>query len=92
MTDLLKKAAKTFKDESNPFSHWWLRENEVSADQCMSMSDIIGAVIEWYADQGTQTQALVLLHGFHPELTAELAAEEKAGADALGNDILHSGQ
>lgn len=68
MTTLLKKAAKTFKKGSDPFSHWWLSQNEVTADQCMSLSDIIGAVIEWYADQGPNVQAQILLHGFHPEL------------------------
>lgn len=75
MTRLLKEAAKTFKDGSHPFCWDWLSGNKVTPAQCMSMSDIIGAVIEWFVDQDPNTQAQVLLHGFHPELTAELAAE-----------------
>ena len=75
MTDLLKKAAKAFKLGMDPFSAGWLQENEVTADQCMSLSDIVGATIEWFADQGPNVQAQVLLHGFHPEIAGENEAE-----------------
>jgi len=80
MTDLLKKAAKTFRDQACPFSLVWLVKNEVTPSQCEDMSDIIGAVVRWFADQGPKEQARVLLHGFHPEL----AAEQKEAIVTLG--------
>ena len=53
-----------------------------------SLFDIIGAVIEWFADQDPNTQARVLLHGFHPELAnvpkAPQELSEKQDAQALG--------
>lgn len=61
IVDLLKQAAKAFKNGIDPFSEWWLSKFEVSADQYVSMSDIVGAVIEWYADQDPNVQAQILM-------------------------------
>ena len=43
---------------------------------------IIGAVIRWYADQDPNTQARVLLHGFHTEMAPDGAPERKTGEQA----------
>lgn len=76
MTSLLKNAARTFADGSSPFLFEWLSENEVTLDECMNMSEIIGSVIEWFADQSMSAQVKILLYGFHPEMAREIEKEK----------------
>lgn len=50
---LLREAAKAFDQLIDPFSHAWLMEHEVSADECTALSDGIAAILFGYlvADQ-----------------------------------------
>ena len=64
------------------------RTAQALRDSDDSLLGIIGAVVQWYADQDPNTQAQVLLHGFHPELadvskTSQELSEEQ-DAQALG--------
>jgi len=45
MQSLLRKAAKEFDRSSNPFSTEWLSKNQVSAGECIDLSQWIGMAI-----------------------------------------------
>ena len=48
MDALLKKAATALECGSDPFNHAFLVENEVSADECMSLSEKMGIIIKGF--------------------------------------------
>ena len=45
---LIKAAAIAFDNGSDPFVHEWLLEHEVTADECMALSSVIGTVLQGY--------------------------------------------
>ncbi len=81
MEELLGKAADAFEKGMNPFDHWFLSENEVTADECMVMSEQIAALIKWFVNQPRKTQTEILLHDLGP-LAKEIVARVAYG-DAL---------
>jgi hypothetical protein len=46
ITYLLKKAADTFSDGSDPFSLYWLEENKVTLDEAIVMQEFISQAIK----------------------------------------------
>jgi hypothetical protein len=58
---LLAKAAQAFIDGNDPFSSGWLSENDVTLDECMSLSNQIGAIIKGYAASPRETQMKILV-------------------------------
>ena len=45
---LIKAAAIAFDNGSDPFVHEWLSEHEVTADECMALSSVIGTILHGY--------------------------------------------
>lgn len=45
---LLSEVAKAFDQGIDPFSPGWLREHDVTADECMTLSDNIAAILLGY--------------------------------------------
>ncbi len=45
---LIKAAAIAFDNGSDPFVHEWLLEHEVTADECMDLSSVIGTILQGY--------------------------------------------
>lgn len=64
--ELLRKAAGAFEKGMNPFGHWFLSENEVTADECMIMSERIATIIKWFVGQSRKVQIEVLFHDLGP--------------------------
>lgn len=44
--DLLLKAAEALEKGTDPFSHGWLSENEVTLDECFSLSERIAVILK----------------------------------------------
>ncbi|KKL03736.1 hypothetical protein LCGC14_2623110 [marine sediment metagenome] len=45
---LIKAAAVAFDNGCSPFVHEWLLEHEVTADECMELSSVIGTILQGY--------------------------------------------
>ena len=81
MDTLLDKAAATFDDWADPFSHDWLLKNEVTLDECESLSETIALAIRVYrevmrmgmgvSNPGRQLAAMVLAGALKDQLAAE---------------------
>ncbi len=48
MLELLEKAANAFVRDINPFDVEWLTQYEVSLQECVDLSELIGKVLEEY--------------------------------------------
>lgn len=71
--ELLGKAAAALKKGTSPFEHWFLSKHEVTLDECMTMSERMAALIEWFLDQSKKVQIEVLFHDLGSPLAEELA-------------------
>ena len=60
---LIKAAAEAFGDGRDPFVHEWLLEHEVTADECMDLSSVIGTILHGYLASPKQVKHLVVLRG-----------------------------
>ena len=45
---LIKAAAEAFDDGRDPFVHEWLLEHNVTSDECMALSSVIGTILHGY--------------------------------------------
>jgi len=61
MKDLLVKASACFSDGFSPFNNEWLSENEVTLDECMTLSELIGTVIKGVALSDDALQSVVFM-------------------------------
>ena len=48
MLELLEKAADAFIRNSNPFDVEWMAQNDVTLQECVDLSELIGRVLEDY--------------------------------------------
>jgi hypothetical protein len=48
MLELLEKAANAFIRNTNPFDVEWLTQYEVSLQECVDLSELIGKILEEY--------------------------------------------
>ncbi len=46
--ELIKAAAEAFDDGRDPFAHEWLVEHNVTSDECMALSSVIGTILHGY--------------------------------------------
>lgn len=58
---LLIEASKCFDEGYSPFNSDWLSEHEVTLDECVALSSMIGMVIRGVALANDLTQAEILL-------------------------------
>lgn len=63
MKDLLVKASACFSEGFSPFNNDWLSENQVTLDECMSLSELIGTVIKGVALSDDSIQSIVFMVG-----------------------------
>ena len=61
MSQLLREAAKCFDEASSPFSTEWLIENNVSADECIDLSSLIGSAIRVYLEIPKDQRASIVM-------------------------------
>lgn len=61
MKNLMIEAAKCFSDGYSPFNTDWLSENEVTLDECMSLSEMIGTAVKSFALAGSKAQTALLI-------------------------------
>lgn len=66
MNELLDRAADALEKGMDPFSNWFLVENEVSLDECMALSEAVGGLIKWYLKQPAEVKVKVALHELGP--------------------------
>lgn len=57
LTYLLQEASKAFENKQSPFSHTWLTEHNVTADECYSLSMAISAAIDLFCIPLGKTEA-----------------------------------
>lgn len=48
MLELLEKAADAFVRNTNPFDVEWMKQHEVTLQECVDLSELIGEVLEEY--------------------------------------------
>ena len=48
MLELLEKAADAFVRNTNPFDVEWMTQHEVSLQECVDLSELIGGILEDY--------------------------------------------
>jgi hypothetical protein len=48
MLELLEKAADAFVRNTNPFDVEWMTQHEVSLQECVDLSELIGGILEEY--------------------------------------------
>jgi len=48
MMDLLEKAADAFETNHDPFSIAWLTKNQVTLEECVELSELIGRILRNY--------------------------------------------
>ena len=48
MLELLEKAADAFIRNTNPFEVEWLTQHDVTLQECVDLSELIGRVLESY--------------------------------------------
>lgn len=81
--ELLTLATKAFEDCMSPFENSWLVKNEVTADECMDLSQAIAFCIEWYmlADISSAASEMKLkrwaLWKMYKEAAKEAAEEDR---------------
>ena len=46
MLELLEKAADAFIGNTNPFEVEWMTQNDVTLQECVDLSELIGRVLE----------------------------------------------
>jgi hypothetical protein len=46
--ELLQEASETYRDISDPFCNAWLNENNVTANECIWLSNEIGVILDMY--------------------------------------------
>ncbi len=63
MDALLKKAATALEDGADPFNRKFLVENEVSADECMGLSEKMGIIIKGFLGADRDDQIMLLAVG-----------------------------
>jgi hypothetical protein len=76
---LLRKAADAFGEVRDPFAHDWLSENQVTLDECMTLSEQIGVIIYGYLAVPKEVRNRVSLAGACA--AAGLPAEVTVAAD-----------
>ena len=71
---LLLKASKCFADGMSPFDGWFLRENDVTLNEAMRMSEQIAAIIRGYLKCSNDTQNKIIVLGLSDDdiITEEL--------------------
>lgn len=63
MKELLVKAATCFDDGYSPFNDQWLSEHNVTLDECMDLSSMIGTVLSGVAHASDMTQQEIIIVG-----------------------------
>jgi len=48
MMDLLEKAVDAFETNHDPFSIPWLTKNQVTLEECVELSELIGRILRNY--------------------------------------------
>lgn len=61
--ELLEKAAKAFEEGQNPFASDWLTENNVTSDECFTLSEQISVLIKGYLASKPEDQMLLIALG-----------------------------
>lgn len=61
--ELLLMMAKAFETGADPFSHGFLVQNNVTADECFKLSDQIGTIIKGFLGSGQDERVLLLAIG-----------------------------
>lgn len=61
--DLLQKAAQAFEEGMDPFSHSWLSENEVTAQECWELGQSIAGILKGYLASPQLLQAQLAVCG-----------------------------
>lgn len=61
MKNLLVKASTCFEEGFSPFNNDWLSENQVTLDECMSLSELIGTIIKGVALSDDALQSVVFM-------------------------------
>lgn len=61
MKDLLVKASACFSEGFSPFNNDWLSENQVTLDECMALSEMIGTIIKGVALSDDALQTVVFI-------------------------------
>ena len=61
--ELIKAAAEAFDDGCDPFVHEWLLEHEVTSDECMALSSVIGTILHGYLASPKQVKHSLALRG-----------------------------
>ena len=61
--ELLKAAAEAFDDGRDPFVHEWLLEHNVTSDECMALSSVIGTILHGYLASPKQVKHSLALRG-----------------------------
>ncbi len=59
--ELLLGASKEFEEGRSPFEGEWLRENHVKFDECMSLSSLIGCILQGFAIGPIIAQEMIML-------------------------------
>jgi len=55
MMELLEKAADAFIRNTNPFDVEWMTQHDVTLQECVDLSELIGRVLEGYVyEQNTK--------------------------------------
>ena len=72
MEELLKKASEKFDEHSSPFYNEWLSDNEVTFDECMSLSEHITWAIKVYLVYAKNAKSK---SGVEQKLAALIASE-----------------
>jgi hypothetical protein len=67
MRDLLLKASRCFTDGYSPFNDEWLHENQVTLDECIDLSQVIGSVLCGFVLSDDETQLTVLIESAKPK-------------------------
>lgn len=60
MDDLMLKAATALENGADPFNREFLVENDVSADECMGLSEKMGIVIKGFLGADRDDQAMLI--------------------------------
>lgn len=65
--ELLTAAAAAFQDGYSPFGSDWLSAHQVTADECMWLSNYIGILLRGFVRGSEQTQQKILILGVTTE-------------------------
>lgn len=76
MKELLILASKCFEEGFSPFQTDWLSENQVTFDECMTLSEMVGFIIRGVAMSDEITQTQVMMTGISDgKISTEVARE-----------------